>query len=171
MKKLMVAVAAIACAVVANAAQVKWSVEDVAGVTGGDSTGDLALFFCADSLSYENAVSYLSQGKLSSLTGYLNSGITDEGYADHGYAGDYTKGTDKDFYVVLLNVDDESDITKATKYIVSEPLPKHVPDNDANFGAYLSVKGQTWADVAPEPTSGLLLLVGVAGLALRRRRA
>ena len=28
-----------------------------------------------------------------------------------------------------------------------------------------------WTAVAPEPTSGLLMLVGLAGLALRRRRA
>ena len=32
--------------------------------------------------------------------------------------------------------------------------------------------GQSWTAVAvPEPTSGLLMLVGLAGLALRRRRA
>jgi len=31
--------------------------------------------------------------------------------------------------------------------------------------------GAGWYTVAPEPTSGLLLLIGMAGLALRRRRA
>lgn len=50
-------------------------------------------------------------------------------------------------------------------------------DATLNFtsGAGFDVAGQKWSDAGwqsvPEPTSGLLMLLGVAGLALKRRRA
>ena len=42
-------------------------------------------------------------------------------------------------------------------------------DFDGSHGAFETNGGGTWN--VPEPTSGLLLLLGVAGLALRRKQA
>ena len=40
------------------------------------------------------------------------------------------------------------------------------------FGAATGTTATAWSTAAvPEPTSGLLLLIGMAGLALRRKRA
>ena len=40
-----------------------------------------------------------------------------------------------------------------------------------NWDSFAGVDASTAVTAVPEPTSGLLLLLGVAGLALRRRRA
>ena len=52
-------------------------------------------------------------------------------------------------------------------YSIATATSKILRDNDGTtaFGS------AGWYSVAPEPTSGLLMLLGMAGLALRRRRA
>lgn len=77
---------------------------------------------------------------------------------------------------------DAATVADAKNYIVSAVASKTVAASGADIAlAFGSMTGTTsantflnssWQAVAvPEPTSGLLMLVGLAGLALRRRRA
>ena len=77
-----------------------------------------------------------------------------------------------DFYFVVFN---NSDATAATKYTMMSDLNKEYSSLNANYKGSGNFSSATWSDVPapviPEPTTGLLVLLGVAGLALRRRRA
>ena len=74
-----------------------------------------------------------------------------------------------DFYFVVFN---NSDVAKATEYALVGDANKAYSGMAGKFSTAGDFGGATWASTAvPEPTSGLLMLLGVAGLALRRRRA
>ena len=99
-------------------------------------------------------------GKSNNGTAYLNS-ITisdDDSYAGVEYAvvvAAYHDATyDKDFYIATTA---QSIFNEATKIGSSASL--------------ISGQSATGWTAVPEPTSGLLMLVGLAGLALRRKRA
>ena len=81
----------------------------------------------------------------------------------------------------LLFLDDERTAWGEPKYVydgitgglVDLTAGSWSGDAEYDYGAATEFKGTGWytASSIPEPTSGLLLLLGVAGLALRRRRA
>ena len=86
---------------------------------------------------------------------------------DKDVAGITDTSKSYDFYFVVFN---NADATKADKYAIASDPVKTYSSLDGKFVASANFSSATWQSV-PEPTSGLLMLLGMAGLALRRRRA
>ena len=82
-------------------------------------------------------------------------------------------GSSLDVYYVILNTNADPN----TYTTVADTLTGRADTGEAVFGSHTSMtaaaaSSATWSTVAvPEPTSGLLLVLGMAGLALRRKRA
>ena len=163
MKKLMIiatmAMAAFAC----NAATVNWKVTagNMYASNGTDKyTGVFAL--------------YVTGGDLSSdLLVYTKDAVVNGTIANQAFStvDTLTVGTAYDFYFVLT----DGSLT-FTSSVLTGKTAAETGATLVNFGSMQSATQNpaNWVgggEPAPEPTSGLLMLLGMAGLALRRRRA
>ena len=173
MKKLIVAAAIVCTAAFAQAATVNWTISGVKNSEGNAPTAGWAVmaFYTAKdagSAAIVSAIESKTAGALAFDTQELAVSMKKGKYgpADATVAAlDTTKNYD--FYFVVFN---DAVATKATEYaMVSVPNIEY-SSLAANYKAAGDFTGATWQSV-PEPTSGLLMLLGVAGLALRRRRA
>ena len=143
MKKLMIAVAIVCAAVVSQAAAVNWEGFDIVDINGDPYTGS-AVLHCVEV-----------------------AGITDVGTIDAGeLVGNVVDNdllvadTDYQFYFTST---DAAGNTYQSEIVTATAL-------GTGFGSATFEGNGTWT-AAPEPTSGLLMLLGMAGLALRRKRA
>ena len=192
MKKLMIALAAVAFAAVTQAASIDWSVGKnswtldsgsyasagytvylINGATALDTiaaaiNSTMGAFDADQSWVFGSSVTANAKGSVAT-----NTTTTDK----------LTRGTSYDFSVLIV----DAGATGGPKYMVSaassaaaysaaqsdEPVSiafgsESLGANALTYNATSAANG--WAAV-PEPTSGLLMLLGMAGLALRRRRA
>ena len=151
MKKLLILAAVLAAGVAANAASFKWSAANIYayGSTTDKYSGSVSLYAAGieDALSTVTA----SSGAVAATT-FSNDSLV--------------AGNSYDFYFVLE--DSGMEFTSAT---VTKSAQATSTVNIA-FGNMTTQTQNTsnWAAV-PEPTSGLLLILGMAGLALKRKRA
>lgn len=191
MKKLMTFAVAAVMAVCANAATVSWQAQKgylyEAGGAQKITSGDAYLMFVTATYTQADLVSAFNaaNGDVSTtLTAMGASGAMANGAGS--IADNARISSTESTYAMTGNMSAYFVVFNGDKMYISgtadAPYDSVSQSSDIVFGAMsTSSKGAAMnaADgysaagwyAAPEPTSGLLMLVGLAGLALRRRRA
>lgn len=191
MKKLLIAFAAIATTIGVNAATMNWGADYTyasggtgeAGVSRGTSDEYLALVFDAAVTEYSVAQALYAANDGAGLAD-LAVGSTKVSADDAGYfnATANFQGSTGDTISAYVAIFDASTVAAASNMYLSEVQSAVIPTSGVagsfTFGdsgdmiAMASSSAWTAASSSvPEPTSGLLLLIGMAGLALKRKRA
>ena len=185
MRKLLIALAIATVGITASAATVDWRV----WVTDGTKTANaydgytayLVVASAWDAATISAKTFSDSSIVLDSATFNAGSGKATYTYktldASGGTGGrsvdvaSLAEGGALNVYYILLN--DNKDPSEY--YKISDALTGRASTGELTFGTNTSIaqstlSGGEWTAV-PEPTSGLLLLLGMAGLALKRKRA
>ena len=184
MKKLMIVLAAVAVAAVAQAASIDWSISNSAWKLSDDSNAasGTTVYLINGKTSLDVIAAAVADSTVStSLDWVYGSAATDNTRGRVSLttttSDSLTRGTDYDFSILVI----DTTVADDPKYMVSKTSTQTAYLNGtdealgvtfaaSSFGANALTGGWTSASV-PEPTSGLLMLLGMAGLALRRRRA
>lgn len=168
--KLIVAAAtvAIAATVVADAnSMLYWMVDNPTYSYNNESVAFKYAKVKAVDDDVENGASYLYVFNQQGSTGYDRAYALDqEGYTTGGiYSGLFDSAVDN-FLIELYNASNDLVAWQSVKYSQASANGS-IATTMASGGANVYSISQ----VIPEPTSGLLILFGFAGLALRRKKA
>ena len=187
MKKLIVALVAIAVGMMANAASYNWSADSgrLYNGTGGSgsanyiTSGTAYLLFTSDLTQSALVSAYATDASAAASTVSSKAVSTgsigsDARIGSSSFTADKT--TDQTAYFVVFNGDqmyvsitaDAGYMAVGASTIAFDSLSA---SSKLSFDAADGYSAAGWYTAAPEPTSGLLMLLGMAGLALRRRRA
>ena len=182
MKKLIVFLMTACVIGLVQAASVSWTATNVYAGNSTKANGVVGYLFLTDQVTVAQAQAALTAGG-SDLTALLAKGLTPETSTSAGKftssstpssVADSYGGTTASAFAVIFNT---SDPATATSYYMTPTISttiNSVGNTAFAFGSQATASQTPWTAVgggAPEPTSALLILMGGAMLALRRRRA
>ena len=195
MKKLMIAAAIVCAAAFAQAATIQWggAADDRSGSPLAEGQVALLLYSATDSLAVTpDKINGLTVGSTAGNGTVVDTFTLGEDYtASEEFYGSWTpsdkqiaildaNGQPNGYYAILIANEDGTaatyqDMGQLTGVTEKTGLVDDIQYNPYwgdGYDKYLGTSGYVVeVSSVPEPTSGLLLLIGVAGLALRRRRA
>ena len=168
MKKIMLALAVAVLAVAANAASFKWTGTNIYGADGTTKyTGTAEMYAYLSTATAADAVKVtdiaINNGTIVSAPGSTTAGFT------YDWSG-ASAGSVYNFYMVIT---DDGKALDTSTVLTKTGTAQSTSATTVSFANMTSVtqNAANWTTAAvPEPTSGLLLLLGVAGLALRRKQ-
>ena len=188
MKKIMIMVAVATAAVFAQAASVDWSIALGGGAAGRvwDATGS-AVWTATTSGNKNQTAYFMLSSQVDAFVAALNAGESLDGkFLDSttsftaasgvgaaGTANSALVTTDSQSFQVILVYDNAAGDTyyKVSTAVASDARAQATDPAEVKFASNTTINGGgAWTQAVPEPTSGLLLLLGVAGLALRRKQ-
>ena len=184
MKKLMIVACLVALAAASQAATVSWksgtSIKGATEKTGAFNSTTLALadwtmkVWIVDSFEGLDTAEKIYNAYKSATGG--TTAVAVGSSAAQGKVAEMELTKDKDYKAVILATynDGKTDwyiANTATVHTDATDGPSTIGNLMKNVGGTGGTAITGWTAVAPEPTSGMLLLLGVAGLALKRRRA
>ena len=182
MKKLMIAAAIVCAAVVGQAAQVSWTVDWVYSNYDAVNTyddGSSVNYWIVNMVSATDTTG-LSVDKDGNLVNSASYAVVDSGSftAMGGGAVDGTIANGNYLAMVIYDAANGlygvSDANAVSGIVAEPPTAGELAatfQNDGGSEGYIIANTPVPTEPVPEPTSGLLMLLGVAGLALRRKRA
>jgi hypothetical protein len=182
MKKLAILAAAAMIGISASAASVVWkTTTGLYDGTGGTTTQAGTAYLVLSSYSQATLLTDLRDGKdfatLMTANSIKNGTLGSNGKFAANVAFDYGSGGDTlDVYTAVLvgeNIYLSASKSATLADVGDATLGFTLGTNSKNAALDTAFSAAGWysTSAVPEPTSGLLLLLGVAGLALKRKRA
>ena len=189
MKKLMILATAAAASVALHAATIKWSTGTIklpgeggtqSGATMSASNVTRYYFALSDAISGDVFANYATWNETESKYDFNSTGSAagtlSKGNATFTDPNSYSNGDTAYAAVILWNdANGDGKMNVGDYYLAKQD--SYTLESDVGRTIALGMNSMTWTAIAaptppvPEPTSGLLMLLGMAGLALRRKRA
>lgn len=184
MKKYMIGVLFVAVAIVTHAASVKWSMSngvlspspDGSATTGRLSYYTMLVFTDSQAAAVDSAIAAGNFASLSSLA--QSSYVASKSGVFSGSVSGLT-GTSATLFAVVFDTYSATEgISDAGYYYKTGTVTQNTYDpsgidsaTEAKFTTAQMTGTWTSTSAAPEPTCGVMLLLGMASLALKRKRA